>query len=130
MDDFRVGRTRQPDDEFLSDCGVAPGTEATRIALAVRRAVAGIGLVDPLFVRAANSYPGTLELLPLWDSMDWLALGLEMERELGHPVRWESGEIMPPLGLLIVSDLVARVRYFLEQVQSTERGVAPDHDGG
>jgi hypothetical protein len=84
VDDFRKGRTRQPDHEFLADCGVEPGTEMARTALAVRRAVAGIGLVDPLFVRAVDCYPGTLELLPLWDSMDWAAFTMELEEELGQ----------------------------------------------
>jgi hypothetical protein len=41
VDDFRKGRTRQPDHEFLADCGVEAGTDMARIALAVRRAVAG-----------------------------------------------------------------------------------------
>src|SRR5262245_9707082 len=82
VDDFRRGRTRQPDQEFLADCGVEPGTETARIVLAVRRAVAGIGLVDPLFVRAVDSYPGTLELLPLWDSMDWAAFTMWLEEGL------------------------------------------------
>src|SRR5262249_39249855 len=86
VNDFRKGRARQPDHEFLADCGVEPGTEPARTALAVRRAVAGIGLVDPLFVRAVDSYPGTLELLPLWDSMDWAAFTMELEDELGQPL--------------------------------------------
>src|SRR3981081_4388208 len=87
--DFCEGRTRQANEEFLADCGIEPGAEAARIALAVRRAVAGIGLVDPLYVRVADSYPGALELLPLWDSMDWAALQFEIERELGQKVDWE-----------------------------------------
>ncbi len=113
VDDFRRGRTRQPDDEFLADCGVQPGTETARIALAVRRAVAFIGLVDPLYVRATDSYPGTLELLPLWDSMDWFSLQMEIERELGQPVPWESAVETPTAGPLTVSQMVVCVRVLL-----------------
>jgi hypothetical protein len=50
VDEFRAGRTRQPDDEFLRECGLEPSTATAEIALAVRRAVAAVGLVDPLFV--------------------------------------------------------------------------------
>ena len=113
VDDFRTGRTRQPDDEFLADCGVQPGTETARIALAVRRAVAWVGLVDPLYVRATDSYPGTLELLPLWDSMDWFSLQMEIERELGQTVPWESPLETPTAGPLTVSQMVACVRDLL-----------------
>jgi acyl carrier protein len=118
VDDFREGRTRQPDDDFLRDCGFESGTEAADIALAVRRAVAGVGLVDPLFVRCDDSYPGTLEVLPLWDSMDWLALASELERELGHSVQWQPGELLRHSQFLTVGDLIAHVRGVLEQVQT------------
>lgn len=126
VNDFRQGRTRQPDREFLADCGVEPGTEAARIALAVRRAVAGIGLVDPLFVRVADSYPGTLELLPLWDSMDWLALQLEIRRELGQPVPWLSDEIVPKSGPLTVSGMIVSVRDLLAGAPRADPGAAAD----
>ena len=36
VDDFRKGRTRQPDHEFIAAYGVEPGTEPARIALVVR----------------------------------------------------------------------------------------------
>jgi hypothetical protein len=119
VDDFRRGRTRQPDHEFLADCGLEPGTEAARIALAVRRAVAGIGLVDPLFVLASDSYPGTLELLPLWDSIDWFALQLEIEEELGQKVRWEACECAPTAGPVTVGGMVACVRQIQERDNQT-----------
>ncbi len=59
--------------------------EAVRIALAVRRAVAGVGLIDPSFIRASDRFPEELGVLPLWDSMDWMSLILELERELETP---------------------------------------------
>ncbi|MBI5383884.1 MAG: hypothetical protein HZA90_04275 [Verrucomicrobia bacterium] len=110
VDDFRQGRIRQADEEFLQDCQICSGTEAARIGLAVRRAVGGVGLVDPLFVRADDSYPGTLERLPLWDSMDWVAFEMEVERELGEPL--PSGEHVPTPSAqrMTVRDLVERVR--------------------
>jgi hypothetical protein len=122
--DFREGRTRQPDHAFLADCGVEPETEAARIAIAVRRAVAGVGLVDPLFVRAGDSYPGTLELLPLWDSMDWFFLQSEIERELGDRMRWQPSENVPRSGSLSVGDMVASVRDLLERSRIAEAGAA------
>jgi hypothetical protein len=123
VEDFCTGRTRQPDDQFLGDCGIAPGSETARIALAVRRAVAGIGLVDPLFVRQADSYPGTLEML-LWDSMDWLSLLFEIERELGQRVRWEAGDIVANSERLTVNGMVAGVQELLAQTPTADRGAA------
>ena len=119
VDDFREGRTRQSDNDFLADCGLTPGTEAAKVALAVRRAVAGVGLIDPLFIRSEDSYPGTLEVLPLWDSMDWLAFVLEVERELGQSFPYGSSELASKSGPVTVRDLVARVRELLGKPQNT-----------
>ncbi|HEV3256797.1 MAG TPA: hypothetical protein VG013_07965, partial [Gemmataceae bacterium] len=44
---FRKGRSRQPDVQFVQECGLPPEPEAARVARAVRRAVAKIGAVDP-----------------------------------------------------------------------------------
>jgi hypothetical protein len=129
--DFCRGRAPRPDDEFLADCGIEPAGEAARVALAVRRAVAWVGVVDPLFVRASDSYPGTLELLPLWDSMDWLSLQLRIEEELGQKVRWEACECAPRAWPLTVGEMVACVRALLaqrldaEQVAARDRGRIP-----
>ena len=78
-------------------------------------AVAAVGLVDPLFVRCDDSYPGTLDVLPLWDSMDWLSFAFELERELGRSVRWEPSEIVRHSRSVTVSDLIAHVQGVLEQ---------------
>jgi hypothetical protein len=123
---FCRGRTRQPDDEFLADCGIEPVGEAPRVALAVRRAVAWIGVVEPLFVRASDSYPGTLELLPLWDSMDWLLLQLRIEEELGQKVRWEACECAPRDWPLTVGEMVICVRALLAQTPNAEEVAAAD----
>jgi acyl carrier protein len=82
--DFRKARSRQTDEEFLAQCGLSDTPQARRVALAVRRAAANVGLVDSQFIRVDDDYPGSLELLPLWDSMDWLEFFLELEEELGE----------------------------------------------
>jgi acyl carrier protein len=93
---FCEGRSRQADEEFTADCGLPAEPLAARVAVAVRRAVANIGSVDPLFIRAADLYPDQLGVLPLWDSMDWLAYLMELEKELGtrfsEEELWSSGE--------------------------------------
>jgi hypothetical protein len=127
VDDFRKGRTRQPDDEFLADCGVEAGTEMARIALAVRRAVAGIGLVDPLFVRAVDCYPGTLELLPLWDSMDWAAFTTELEEELGQ--RLPDPEKILVASQVSVKQMAADVYRIIHSQGGAEQDAAPDRGG-
>src|SRR5947209_2219558 len=84
---FCEGRSGQPDDEFIAGCGLPPEPEAARVALAVRRAVAVIGSVDPRFIRADDVYPDQLGVLPLWDSMDWMAFTWELEKQLGTRLR-------------------------------------------
>src|SRR3712207_8437464 len=59
------------------------GADAARVALAVRHAVANVGLVDPLFIRADDRAEGELAVLPLWDSMDWVEFVMELEAQLG-----------------------------------------------
>jgi len=86
VEEFRKGRSRQSDEQFVSECLLPSVPEARRIAIGVRRAVANIGLIDPLFIRASDRFPEELEILPLWDSMDWVALILELESELGQPI--------------------------------------------
>ncbi len=80
---FCVGRSRQPDDPFIAECGLPSDAEAARIAVAVRRAVADIGSIDPEFIRADDAYPDQLGVLPLWDSMDWIAFLMALEEQLG-----------------------------------------------
>ncbi len=90
--DFRAGRSRQPDEQFVAECALPDDPEASRIAVGVRRAVASVGLVDPLFIRASDRFPEELGALPLWDSMDWIALILALEEELGKPPPRSLGE--------------------------------------
>ena len=79
---FKEGRTRQSDEEFLHDLGIGDDAEEREVALAVRRAVASVGLIDPLYIRADDRARDELSVLPLWDSMEWLALLMELEDEL------------------------------------------------
>lgn len=58
--DFRAGPTRQSDELFVAECELPSDPDAARIALGVRRAVANVGLVVPLFVRASDRFPEKL----------------------------------------------------------------------
>jgi acyl carrier protein len=84
--EFCRGRMPQTDGEFVAACDLPDTPEAARIALAVRRAAAVYGLVDPLFVRASDRYPDELVALPRWDSLDWVEVVLELERQLDTPL--------------------------------------------
>ena len=81
VEKFRNGRTRQTDADFLAECPLSEPMDR-EVALGVRRAVAHIGLIDPLLIHASDRFPGELSMLPLWDSMDWLALTFELEYQL------------------------------------------------
>ena len=80
---FKKGRERQSDGDFLRDLGITDDGEEREVALAVRRAVANVGLVDPLYIRADDREQDELSVLPVWDNMDWVALVMELEDELG-----------------------------------------------
>src|SRR5262249_61076713 len=69
------------------------GLEATHAALAVRRAVANLGSVDPGFIRAEDVYPDQLGVLPFWDSIDWLAFLFELEEQLGTKISTKEMEM-------------------------------------
>ncbi len=84
--DFALRFPPQSDAVFLDECGLPADAESTSIALAVRRSVASYGAVTADCVRADHSYPGDLELLSGWDSLDFVGWVLELERELQVPV--------------------------------------------
>ena len=79
---FCAGRSAQTNDQFLIGCGLPPDSETARIAIAVRRAVANVGTVDPLYIRPDDVYPDQLAVLPLWCSMDWIVYIMELEDQL------------------------------------------------
>lgn len=101
---FCEGRSEQADGDFLTACALPPDPEAARVALAVRRAVAAFGSVDPHFIRAEDAYPDPLNQLPQWDewgdSLDWHAFLIELEEQLGE--RLPISEDM-----LVISDVPA-----------------------
>jgi hypothetical protein len=78
--EFTQGRTPQADAEFLTDCKLPAAPHAQRVALIVRAVVAEEGSVDPRFILASDRYPEDLEILPSWDSPDWLDFILRWRR--------------------------------------------------
>ena len=89
---FCRGRSRQPDNQFIANCGLPPEPEAARVAIAVRRAVGRVGSVDPEFIYADDAYPDQLGVLPLWDSMSWVEFFLALEVELGLRISEREAE--------------------------------------
>jgi hypothetical protein len=110
---FCKGRSRQSDEQFVVDCALLPDPAVTRVAIAVRRAVAAVGTVDPQFIRADDVYPGTLDVLPLWDSMSWLEFILALEEELGTRIDGRGTIQFPDPERVSVREMVAAVYQFL-----------------
>lgn len=86
---FRKGRARQTDEDFLACCGVTTDTER-KIALAVRRAVANVGLVDSQYISHDARWPDDLGVLPVWDSMDAMGYVVALEEELGIEIPYDD----------------------------------------
>lgn len=78
--DFDAEHPPQSDAHFLAECGLA---DAPAAALAVRRSVASYGMVAADHIRPGHGYPGALEELSGWESLDFLQWVFELERELG-----------------------------------------------
>jgi acyl carrier protein len=91
---FCKDRSPQSDEQFLTECGLPADPEADRVALAVRRAVANLGSIDPQFIRADDVYPDQLGMLPFWDSIDVMAYIWELEEQLG--TRFTQEELRGP----------------------------------
>jgi hypothetical protein len=126
---FCEGRSKQSDDEFLAACGLPSDPEAARVALAVRRAVAAIGSVDPQFIRAEDAYPDQLGVLPLWDSMDWFAFTLELEEQLGQ--RLPDPEKVLVAVHVSIKQMAADVYRLINKQTAAEPGAAnPARDSG
>jgi hypothetical protein len=93
--DFARQFPARSDAEFLADCALPNDPNAERAALAVRRSVAIYGAVPPVHIYANHSYPGELESLSGWDSIDFVGWILELERELGVDVDAKWFEKLP-----------------------------------
>jgi acyl carrier protein len=79
---FTQGRTPQSDDAFVTACEISMDAEARRVALIVREVIAREGSVDPKFIYATDRYPEDLEILPSWDSLDWVDFIVRLEKHL------------------------------------------------
>jgi hypothetical protein len=126
---FCEGRSKQPDDQFIAECGLPPDPEAARIAVAVRRAVADIGSIDPEFICADDAYPDQLAVLPLWDSMDWMAFLWALEEQLG--TRLSEQEAMAQLfrpERMSVKEWAAGIHRMLTRRGNAEMAQQPIND--
>lgn len=109
--EFRRRFAARSDSDFLADCGVIGDPDAERAALAVRRSVARYGAITPEHIYASHSYPGELESLSNWDSLDFIGWALELELELGIKVQRGWFDLLPqPFS---VYDLVLAVQRHL-----------------
>ena len=84
--DFTRNRTRLSDMDFVSACHIGDDSAICKVAIAVRRSVANYGMVDADFIYPSDRYPGQLNALSGWDSLDLFGWLLELEQELGEPV--------------------------------------------
>jgi acyl carrier protein len=73
-------RRRPPvsDSDFLAGCGLAPGTEDARRALLLRAACAKVTAVPPETIRPDDTLAD-----PIWDSIGWLEVVMELEDAAG-----------------------------------------------
>jgi acyl carrier protein len=126
---FCAGRSRQPDDQFAAECGLPTDAEAARIAVAVRRAVADIGSIDPEFIRADDAYPDQLGVLPLWDSMDWMAFIWALEEKLGTRLSVEEtmAQLLSP-ERMSVKEWAAGIHRLLARREKPETARQSIHD--
>ena len=106
VDDFRKDRKRQSDDDFLNACRIQDEKERI-IAVAVRRAIANVGMIDSQFIYADDRWPEEIGILPLWDSMDSLEFIMELERELGIDII--EGDFQWNYAHFVVKDLVKQI---------------------
>ena len=109
VDEFCAGRRRQADADFVRDCGMDGKDDGARVAVAVRRAAARVGLVDPAFIHATDRYPDDLGVLPLWDSMDWVELILRLEDELETEIADRVAERLVDVRGFTIRELVEGV---------------------
>jgi acyl carrier protein len=102
--DFTATRESQSDQNFIAACGLPDDGIAWETAIAVRRSVAAYGMVSREYIAISDRYPDELINLSGWDSLDFLAWILELEKELDEPVPPEAyAEIRTPF---TVNDLV------------------------
>lgn len=81
------GRPTMADRDFLRRCDIPDESRKADVALAVRRAIAGLGTVPAESIRPEDSILRDLADLPFWDRLDWLVFVLEVERHLEGKVK-------------------------------------------
>lgn len=97
VSDFKATRSPQDDEEFIRACNLPAGTKPSTIALGVRAAIAELGQVEPMYIRANDSFDDELISLPFWDSLDTYAVVLTLEEHLGiHISDNEAQQIRHP----------------------------------
>ena len=100
------------DRDFLQQCGPFPNELAEEVAVAARRAIAGLATVPSETICPKNSFADDLSDLPYWDSLDWLGFIFETERQMNYRVVISSQIVMDGIAKaggyrrLSVSDLI------------------------
>ena len=110
---FTTGRIRETDDQFLDSCEIKDDVHK-RIAIASRRAIANVGLVDSQFIHQEDKWPEDLGVLPTWDSMDSVCLVMELEEELEVDISEEEAEKIFNYNSFVVRDFVHNLCGLLE----------------
>ena len=79
-------RPNQPTDTFILACGREVTPDAIRIAEAIRMSLSHAASFQHSQLRADDTYPGNLEVLPGWDSLDFLEWVMTAEEYLGASI--------------------------------------------
>ncbi len=121
---FCEGRQPKSDFEFLQELDLPNDPDAARVGLAARRAVAAVGEVDPLYIFPGDREYEELALLPVWDSMDYLALLLELEDQLGTKIPDREAESIRVSDFTVfrfAHDTLAAVQRMRESAQPSQK---------
>lgn len=84
------GREPQDLDSFIRECALIPSAQVRLVADAVRKSLAHIAPFSDDKLRASDSFPGSLEVLPGWDSLDFIHWQMMFEDYLGEPAPVEE----------------------------------------
>ena len=103
------------DDEFVLKCDLPDVELATRAALIARRAAGKMGCVDPQFIMPDDDYPSSLEVLPGWESIDWVEFVMAIEEASNVEIPDEAAEMIVGSwsSHATIKDLVHRVYQYL-----------------
>jgi len=80
--EYRLTHAPQESDDFVRACNLPAHSQASAIALAVRDAIAELGAIDPVYIRADDSFDDDLATLPFWGSLDTVGVVLALEQHL------------------------------------------------